>query len=414
MPQSPGYRGPLNKISNDTIPADHTRKDVVSMNGDTPYSAFGIDLRAEPLVLSVPDIEDRYYVFQCVDLFTHNFAYIGTRTTGTEGGDYLFIGPSYQGEIPKDKFSGVFHSESQFVTIIGRTQLKGKDDLSNVLAIQKQYKLQPLSVFQGFEPKPSSDLNWIPLNPEEFSDARFVKYVNFYLTMIEPLHQEDSASLNRFRKIGIEPGGKFDSTNYSPEVLNSIHEGIKEAQNAIKNKAENIAGKVNGWSMMNAFGPREFFNQDWLLRAAAVMVGIYGNDKIEAFYPIAHVDMDGDILDGSKVNYKIHFNKDQIPPAKYFWSLTLYNKQADGVGGYMVENEIDRYLINSTTEGLYFDKEGGLTIYIQKEAPDSANEKSNWLPAPNEPFYLMMRIYGPEEVAMNGSWEPPGVSKNIE
>lgn len=412
MPASPGYRGPLNEITNDTIPADHTRKDVVSMNGDTPYSAFGLDLRAEPLVLSVPEIKDRYYVFQCIDLFTHNFAFIGTRTTGTNAGDYLFVGPGYKGEIPKDKFTKVVHSESAFVTIVGRTQLKGKDDLPNVRAIQKKYKLQTLSEFEGTKPKSAPGPDWIPLNPKEFDDARFMKYVNFYLTMCEPIHSEDTAAIRRFAKIGIMPGASFDSASYSPEVLKAINEGIKEAQTAIKGKAENIADKINGWSMMNAFGPREFYKRDWLLRAAAVMVGIYGNDKVEAFYPVAHVDKDGETLDGSKHQYRIHFSKNEIPPAKYFWSITMYNKQADGVGGYMVENAINRYLINSTTQGLKYDKDGGFTVYIQNDMPKEAQKKSNWLPAPNEPFYLMIRVYGPEQSALDGSWEPPSIAKN--
>lgn len=412
MPGSPGFRGPLNEITNDTVPADHTRKDVVSMNGDTPYSAFGIDLRAEPLVLSIPEIKDRYFVFQCIDLFTHNFAFIGTRTTGTEAGDYLFVGPGYEGEIPEQKFSKVFHSESQFVTIVGRTQLKGKADLPNVLEVQKNYKLQSLSEFEGEKPKTAPEPNWIPLNPEEFENANFIKYVNFYLSMIEPFHPQDTAALKRFGKIGIVSGETFDSASYSPEVLEAINEGIKEAQTEIKNKAENIAERVNGWNMLNAFGPREFYNEDWLLRAAAVMVGIYGNDKSEAFYPVAYVDMDDEVLDGSKHRYKIEFTKDEIPPAKYFWSITMYNKHADGVGGYMNENEINRYLINSTTEGLKYNEDGGFSVYIQHDSPSKEDEKSNWLPAPDEPFYLMLRVYGPEPSALDGSWEPPGVVKN--
>lgn len=411
MPQSPGYRGPLNQISNDTKPADHTRKDVVTMNGDTPYSAFGLDLRADPMVLSVPKINDRYYVFQCVDLFTHNFAFVGTRTTGSEAGDYLFVGPTWKGEIPKEKFKDVFHSESQFVTIIGRTQLKGIEDLPNVLEIQKKYQLQSLSSFEGKEPKTAPEIDWVPLNPEEFGDARFIKYVNFYLSMVEPFHKDDTAALKRFEAIGIKPGVAFDSTNYSSETLAAINAGVKGAIKDIQEKAEHIAQRVNGWNMMDAFGPREFYKNDWLLRAAAVMVGIYANDKVEAFYPIAYVDADNEVLDGSKHKYQIHFNKTNIPPARYFWSVTLYNKQADGVSGYMAENPINRYLINSTTKGLAKDKDGNFTISIQHEEPVGKERKANWLPAPKEPFYLALRIYGPEESAMNGTWEPPAIEK---
>jgi hypothetical protein len=411
MPQSPGYRGPWNKIAHDTKPADHTRKDVVTMNGDTPYSAFGVDLRAEPMVLTVPKITDRYYVFQCIDLFTHNFAFIGTRTTGTDAGDYLFVGPGWKGEIPKEKFKKVFYSESQLATIIGRTQLKGINDLPNVLEIQKKYQLQPLSSFEGKEPKTAPEIHWVPLNPKEFGDARFIKYVNFYFPFVEPFHKDDAPALKRFEKIGIRSGATFDSTNYSPETLAAINAGVKDAISDIKQKAEHIAERVNGWNMMEAFGPREFYKNDWLLRAAAVMVGIYANDKVEAFYPVAYVDADNEVLDGSKHKYKIDFNKKNIPPAKYFWSVTMYNKKADGVSGYMVENPINRYLINSTTEGLIKDKDGNFTIFIQHQAPENKGQRANWLPAPNEPFYLTLRIYGPKETAMNGTWEPPAIEK---
>jgi hypothetical protein len=412
VPSSPGYRGPLNAIAHDTKPADHTRKDVVTMNGDTPYSAFGLDLRSEPMVLSVPKIDDRYYVFQCIDLFTHNFAFIGTRTTGSDAGDYLFVGPGWKGEIPKEKFKKVFHGESQFVTIIGRTQLKGIKDLPNVLDIQKKYQLQSLNSFEGKELKNAPEIHWIPLNPNEFEDGRFIKYINFYLPLVEPFHKDDTSALKRFEKIGIKPGATFDSANYSPEILAAINAGVHDAIGDIKEKAEHIAERVNGWNMMDAFGPREFYGNDWLLRAAAVMVGIYANDKVEAFYPVAYVDADNDILDGSKHKYKIQFDKKNIPPAKYFWSITMYNKKADGVSGYMVENPISRYLINSTTEGLVIDKDGNFTIFIQHQAPENKAQKANWLPAPDEPFYLTLRIYGPKESAMNGTWAPAAIEKN--
>jgi hypothetical protein len=161
---------------------------------------------------------------------------------------------------------------------------------------------------------------------------------------------------------------------------------------------------------MDPFGNRAFYKGNRLLRAAAVMVGIYGNDKAEAFYPVAYVDSNNNTLNGKTAKYKIHFSKEQIPPAKYFWSITMYDKSADGVGGYLIKNPINRFLINSTTEGLQYDKDGGLTVYIQNEKPTNETA-SNWLPAPAEDFYLMIRIYGPKEAAMNNTWSPPGIEK---
>lgn len=405
---SPGYRGDFNQFTHDTSPADYTRTDVVTMNADTPYSLMAMDLRAEPMVISVPEIKDRYYVIQFIDLFTHNFAFIGTRSTGTEAGDYLFVGPKWEGDIPEGKFKKVFKSESELVTVIGRTQMLGNDDLKNVIAVQKQLKANPLSVFLGEEPKEKSPrLNWIKLNPEDLTNSKFIDYFNFYLALVQPFNEEDKPMFKEFEKIGIAPGAKFNPSDYSPEILAAIEDGVKDGTEEIKAKAANIADEVNGWNMMDAFGPRSFFKGNHLLRAAAAMVGIYANDKIEAFYPMGYVDSNGEVLNGEN-NYQIHFDKDETPPAKYFWSITMYNKQADGVGGYLVQNDINRYLINSTSEGLVYNKDGGFTIYIQNEKP-AANKLANWLPAPKEPFYLCLRIYGPEESAMNGTWEPPAI-----
>ncbi|RYJ42785.1 DUF1254 domain-containing protein [Flavobacterium beibuense] len=409
---SPGYRSELNIISNDSKPADDTRKDVVSMNADTPYSVFAMDLRTEPMVFSVPEINDRYYVFQFIDLFTHNFAYIGTRVTGNEAGDYLFVGPGWKGDIPKDRFKKIFHVESQLATGIGRTQLFGSNDLENVIMIQNKYKLTPMSEFIGTtKPKTAAPLSWLPIaDQNDFNNANFIKYFNLYLNLVQPFNKEDLKSLKKFEQIGIMPGAKFDSKQYSDTIITAINEGIAEGIAAIKEKAGKIGDQKNGWNMMDPFGNRAFYKGNRLLRAAAVMVGIYGNDKAEAFYPITYVDADNNILNGKANKYRIHFSKEQIPPAKYFWSLTMYDKSADGVGGYLVKNPIDRFLINSTTEGLQYDKNGGLTIYIQNQKPDNT-KISNWLPAPAEDFYLMIRIYGPKEIAMNNTWIPPSVER---
>lgn len=412
LEQSPAYRSPFNVVSNDSKPADDTRKDVVSMNADTPYTTLGIDLRTEPMVLSIPAIKDRYYVFQMIDLFTHNFAFIGTRLTGTEAGDYVFVGPNWEGDIPEGKFKQIYRVESDIVIGIGRTQLKNKDDITNVIDIQKQYKLTGLSEFLGTDkPVQAPALNWIPItNAEDLANANFIKYMNFYLNLVQPINAEDADELARFAKIGIAPGKEFDGSKLDPKILEAINLGVQDGIAAIKEKSANIGELKNGWSMMDPFGNREFFKGDRLLRAAAVMVGIYGNDKAEAFYPVAYVDDKGETLNAKTNKYQIKFTKDQIPPAKYFWSMTMYDKSEDGVGGYLIKNPINRFLINSTTEGLKYDADGGFTIYIQNEKPQG-DKVANWLPAPAEEFYLMMRIYGPEESALNGSWAPPAITK---
>jgi hypothetical protein len=407
---SPVYRAPLNQITHDSRPADHTREDVVTINGDTPYSNFGLDLRAEPIVISVPSTPDRYYVMQLTDLYTHNFAYIGTRTTGREAGHYLVVGPKWDGEIPTGKFDKVFESETGLLAAVVRTQLLGMDDLPNVATIQQGYKVTPLSVFMGREQKAAPALDWLPWNPAIMNSIGFIPYLNFMLSFCEPIHPDDQPAMERFAKIGIGPGAAFDKSAYGEEIIKAIEEGMTEGNKNVAYKAENIAEQVNGWNMMEAFGPREFFKGDWLLRAAAAMAAIYANDKIEAFYPMVFVDASGDVLDGKANKYTLHFKKDEIPPAKYFWSVTMYDKRADGITGYLVDNPIDRYLVNSTTKGLVYGEDGSLTITIQHEQPEG-EKAANWLPAPAEPFYMAMRIYGPEESVMNDEWEPPAVKR---
>jgi hypothetical protein len=408
--KSPVFRAPGNQMMHDSKPADHTRIDVVTMNGDTPYSNFMIDLQAEPVVVSVPEIKGRYYVIQFPDLYTHNFAFIGTRATGTEAGDYLFVGPKWEGEIPEGKFKQIFYCETELTGGVGRTQLLGLDDLPNVLEIQKGYQIATLSEFMGGKPKGTPETNWLPWKDELLSSVEFIDYFNFLIPFCEPIHTNDQGAMARFAKIGVVSGAAFDQSAYGEETIQAIEAGVAEATKKISHKAENIAEQVNGWNMMEAFGPREFFKGDWLLRAAAAMAAIFANDKIEAFYPMVYVDADGVVLDGTANKYTLHFEKDEIPPAKYFWSVTMYDKRADGTAGYMVDNPIDRYLVNSTTKGLVYGEDSSLTISIQHEQPEG-DKAANWLPAPAAPFYMALRVYGPEERVMNNEWAPPAVQK---
>jgi len=375
--KSPYFKGSYNNIVHDTLPADYTRKDVVAMNGDTPYSNYGLDLSGEPIVVSVPQITDRYYVMQCTDMYTHNFAYIGTRSTGTDAGDYLFVGPNWKKEIPEGKFKKVFHCETNYVGVICRTQLLGMDDLPNLKEIQKQYIIKPMSSFLSSVPVAAAKVDWPMWNPAVMNNVQFIDLFNFLLNQVTPINSEDEEAMKRFAKIGIGPGLDFDLEKMDSKIVEAINAGVKSGIEKITNKTQNIGEQVNGWNMTNAIGPRVFFKGDWLLRAAAAQAAMYMNDKVEAFYPLTFVDGDGNTLNAKDNNYILEFTKDQIPQAKYFWSVTMYDKSADdGVTGYMVKNSINRYLINSTTEGLKYNEDGGLTINIQHEKP-SEDKTSN-------------------------------------
>jgi hypothetical protein len=400
-PKSPEYKGPFNTVLN--IARVFTPKDkaFVTPNSDTPYTFMGLDLRAEPMVITVPKIEkDRYFVFQLMDLYTFNFAYIGTRATGNDGGIYMIAGPTWKGEAPKG-VTKVIRSETEFVNVIGRTQLFNPDDLENVKKIQAGYKLQSLSAFEGKQPLPEPKTDWIrPIAPaEQKTNPEFYDVLAFLL-QFTPIHPSETELRARFEKLGLIPGQKFDVSALSPDMKAALAEGMKEGQKEIDDRRATLHG-----DSADLFGTREFLKNDYVARAAGTQVGIGANSKEEALYPIYEKDAKGDLLDGAKGKYTLHFKGGDFPPVDAFWSLTMY----DLPGQLLVENPIDRYLINSPMlPNLKTDKDGGLTIYIQHDSPGKDKE-ANWLPAPAGPFMMAMRYYLPKQELLSGGWKSPQV-----
>jgi hypothetical protein len=411
-PRLPGYRGPLNEMHGSAATLDHTFREVVSPNADTPYSMAALDLRAEPVVLEVPAVPDRYYVMQFVDLWGHNPHYVGTRTTGPGPGRYAVVGPGHSGEVA-DGLDGVLRCETDVVMVIGRTQLLGPDDLQPCAAVMDGYTIRPLSEVTGSRPAAPPEpavppLDLPPWDDEASRDERFIAYVNALLPLCQPPHPDDLGPLGRFSAIGIGPGAPFAAGALDEGTRAALRAGVADARAAVEAKAADIGRKVNGWSATEALGSREFFAGDALLRAAGAMAGWGGNDKVEAFYPLCREDSEGRPLDGSHA-YTLTLVED--PPAKAFWSVTMYDTSYDGVGGYLVENPIGRYLVNSTTPGLSRGPDGSLTVHVQHDRPGTAEAEANWLPAPEGAFYLVMRLYWPEDAALDGTWQPTPVTR---
>lgn len=406
-PSLPSYRGPANAMHGKAATLDHTFKDVITPNADTPYSSGLLDLRAEPVVIQVPQVTDRYYVLQFEDLFGTNVHYIGSRATGSQAGTYLAVGPGWDGQAG-DEYDGVLPFETDLVFVIGRTQLLGADDVPSLTKVMDGYKIQTLSVYSGQNSPLPQPVQWPVWNDEASRDERFIGYLNFLLSFCQPTHPSEVDMMARFAKVGIGPGVPFNTDTLSDDVRVAIQTGVRAARETMAAKTNTIGRKVNGWMSSDVFGTREWYGGDYLLRAVAAMAGWGGNDAIEAFYPTAREDAAGDPFDGAH-RYQITFTTP--PPAKAFWSVTMYDTSYDGTAGYLVENPINRYLINSTTEDLVFGDDGSLTITIQREQPQDAIEKANWLPAPEGPFYLALRIYWPEQAALEGVWTPPPVER---
>lgn len=398
----PEYKGGWNEVHNVARVFTPQDRAIQTPNSDTPYSFLGADLRTEPLVISVPAIPDRYYSLQFIDMYTHNFAYVGSRATGSDTGRYLLAGPGWRGQVPAG-IRSVIRSETEFAFVLYRTQLFGDDDLEAVKKIQAQYTVQPLSRYAGTTPPRTAPVAFLaPLSAEaQKTSPEFFGLLNFVLKFA-PTHPSERALMERFAKVGIGPGKPFDIAALSPEQRRGAEKGMADAWKAFARfKSDMIdTGKK---SSADGFGTREFLGNDYMMRMASAVLGIYGNSKEEANYPAYFTDADGKPLDGASNRYTVRFDKGKLPPVNSFWSLTMYELPSS----LLTDNPINRYLINSPMEPkLVRDADGGITLYIQHESPGKDKEP-NWLPAPKGPFFMVMRQYWPKPEALDGRWKAP-------
>jgi len=404
------FKAPFNEIKNE--PRVYTYKDtaIVTPNSDTPYSLLWMDLRAEPIVLSVPAVEKgRYYAVQLEDGNTFNYGYIGSRATGNEAGDYMVVGPDWQGETPAG-IKKVFRSTTQFSLAGYRTQLFDPADMPNVIKVQAGYKVQPLSAYLKRPAPPAAPAVSFPKIDKERAKTGFFDYLAFLL-QFAPAGPEETDIRAKLARLGVRAGKPFAFKQLSPEQQAQVALGMKDGEAKIDQYLEMGEKVVNGWKIGAYFGDRAFFHGNWLLRAAGAKAGIYGNDAIEATYPMTKTLANGEPLDSSKHDYTLTFPAGQLPPVNAFWSVTMY----DGTTQLLIENPINRYLVNSPMlTHLQKNADGSLTLYIQKGSPGTDKE-SNWLPAPNGPIYLVMRLYWPKTERPSilppgsGTWQPPAV-----
>ncbi len=401
----------FNEIWNDSKPFTPKDTAIVTPNSDTPYSMLQVDLRAEPIVFCVPPVDKkRYYSVQLADLYSFNYGYVGSRATGSDAGCYMIAGPNWKGEKPEG-IAKVFRSETQFSLAIFRTQLFDAADIENVKKIQAGYKVIPLSTFLRQPAPPAAPaIDFPKFAGDDPFKTDFAATLDFLL-QFAPEVPEEEALRARFASIGIGPGKKFDFKDLSLEHKAAVGLAVKEGYSKIEKRRDEIGKNINGWLVGAAFGDRAFYKGDYLLRAAAALAGIYGNTAEEAMYPLAKTDKAGTALDGSKHRYTLTFAKDELPPVNAFWSVTMY----DGKTQLLIDNPINRYLINSAMAGkMKKNADGSLTLLIQKDSPGKAKE-ANWLPAPDGPIYLVMRLYWPKDTPPSilppgsGTWNPPAV-----
>jgi hypothetical protein len=398
-------KGPMNMFVSvpSYPPAD--MKLVVRPNFDTLYSPAWLDLTKEPMVVSAPDTAGRYYLLPMLDMWTDVFACPGSRTTGTQAGNFLVTPPGWSGEVP----SGMsrISAPTPLVWIIGRTKTDGPSDYDAVHSIQAGYQVTPLSRWgkppQPVEAKidPDVDMKTPPKTQIDTMPAgKFFAYAAELLKVIPP-HVTDQPIIAQLKRIGIEPGKGFDLEKADPTIRNALADAPRDAQQLMAWKFATLARVVNGWSMntdtMGVYG------NYYLKRALIAQVGLGANLSEDAIYPVNLADDTGKPLDGAN-KYVLHFDKGDTPPANAFWSVTLYDSD-----GFQVGNPINRFAISSWMP-LKTNADGSLDLYVENESPGS-DKDANWLPAPKGPFNLTMRLYAPSSEALTGKWNPPPVTR---
>jgi hypothetical protein len=414
--KSPEYKGKFNEKSCEARLYTPEDKAIVTPNSDTPYCMFWVDLRDEPQVISVPEMEaERFYHFQLIDLYTHNFAYLGTLTTGNKAGKYLIATQDWKGEKPEG-VEKVIYCETDLFFVVVRTQLMNENDLKNVANIQASYQLQALSNYLGKDkPKVVRTDNFPTWNEgDQFTAAAF-NYLNVMLNLTEPVASEIELR-NKFAKLGIGTEKGFDLNSFDEETQKAIEEGVKEGFGEIEKFIEKES--TDPLASAKIYGTRDFLtesakenyamNDFYIPRAVAAHLGLYGNSGAEAIYPSYMMESPGVPFNAAENKYSLTFKKDELPPVNAFWSLSMY----DGKTQLFIHNSLDRYLLNSNNmEGYVYNEDGSLSLYIQKDSPGTALE-SNWLPAPDGPFYCILRLYGPKQEALLREWVNPQLVNN--
>ena len=404
-PTPGGIGGPMNSFANVGAFPSADMKVVVRPNFDTLYSSGWLDLTKEPMVVSVPDTGGRYYLLPMLDMWTDVFASPGWRTTGTEAGNFLVTPPGWSGTVP-DGFTEI-KAPTPYVWIIGRTKTDGPADYDGVHKIQEGYKITPLSEW-GKEPvapevkiDPSIDMKTPPKKQVDTMPAGpFFAYAADLLKL-HPPHITDEPIIAQLKRIGFEVGKSFDLDKADPAVKKGLASAPEDAQKLMAWKVPTLARIANYWSMntdtMGVYG------NYYLKRAIVTQLGLGANLPGDAIYPLNLADDTGKPLDGAS-NYNLHFDKDQIPPAQAFWSITLYDND-----GFQVANSLNRFAVSSWMP-FHYNPDGSLDLYFQNERP-GADKEANWLPAPKGPYNLTMRLYAPKSEALTGRWNPPPVIK---
>jgi hypothetical protein len=386
---------PVNQVANAWSMLGPSFSAVQSVNRDTQYSVTWYDSSGEPYILHLPNAEGRYYTFQFLDAYTNNFRYASTRTMGSQEQRYALVAPGWHGKLPE----GVIRVDSPTPTglVIGRWFVADEQDVPAVNEIQRQVTMTPLSKYgQPYAPPK------VPVVPAKTysGDLAFFEQLGDVL-VINGAPEADAGLLGLLANIGLTVDRGFDPSGLSDGEKKALAQAVTDGEAMLAAKSAAMGEQVNGWQLSPVLD--EYFGTDYLFRAAIGYQAMFVNTPIEAYYPGVFVDVGGNTLDGSTGSYTMTFPEGGTPPVGAFWSMTMYDQEKR----LMVENPINRYKLGSADD-LQTNGDGSITIYIQADSPGQDRE-SNWLPAPEEPFYMLFRMYLPDIEALNGQYELPGI-----
>ena len=403
--EAAGIHAPINQFAHVRAFPDPSMTMVVRPNADTLYSSLQFDVSKEPLIVSVPDSHERYYLLEVMDFWTDVFMSPGKRTTGTEALTFAIVGPGWRGQLP----TGVIRYQSPTASgwMIGRTQTNGKSDYDAVHKFQNGIAAVPLGSYGKAYTAPKGAVNAnqdMSAPPDQVEKMRTADFFALFAELLKanPPHANDYPILDQMKRIGIEAGKSFASASAPKDVQDALDAAPSAALAKIKAAVMKSGNAVNGWRI-NLMGIGTY-GADYLHRAAVAFAGLGANTIEDAVYPFAFADADGKPF-ASDQRYTLHFEKDQLPPVRAFWSLTMYDDRQ-----LFAENPLGRYAIGDRDK-LAFNPDGSLDLYIQRVSPGTGKE-SNWLPAPKSGGFTMnLRLYWPKDAVRDGSWGPPPVRK---
>jgi len=400
------YSAPMNQFGRIRTYVSPDFKNVVRISVNSLWSFASLDLDSEPMIVSLPDMDGRYIVMQALNMWTDDFAEIGTRTNGGKAGNYLIAGPKWNRASPKD-VDGSYKCTTRYAWVLVQMAASSPADFPAIHAKQDQLKITPLSAWgKPYTPpaKVAVDPN-VDLTATPFDQVRLMTGATFFarvgkILQDNPPYLADAKMIEKLKKIGVESGKPFHPSKLDPAVLEGINKAPAEVWKQLTVGPYTMKN-VNGWINMLNLGK---YGTDYNTRAFIAFAGLGALQKEDAVYPSAFVDGSGVALDGGS-KYIMHFEKDGLPPSFVnVWSISPYRDN------FYIRNSLNRYGILSSMP-LKYNADGSLDVYIQRDSP-GVNKESNWLPCPpSGSFNLTVRVYQPKPPLLDGTYKLPPVTK---